>query len=161
MMVAVFHPVFAGNGIQTNSPAPGGFFFVPPPAAINQQGDLFSGNGVSNWNSFDLALTNPPILNLKRDPFQFDSKLSLAPGLAGLTPSANPKSSPYPTLRCTGEATQLKPGVYKTLPYTCLVLIPGPYPDKIGALKTDSRELEKMPTLLPPLKLVPPPPAAK
>ncbi len=161
MMMAVFNPAFAGDLIQTNSQAPGGLFSTPPPAAANQQGDWFSGKGVTNWSSFGLALTNAPILNLKADPFQFDSKLSLAPGPAGLTPSANPKSSPYPTLPCTGEATRLKPGVYKTLPYTCLVLIPGPYPDKIGTVEKDSRGLEKMPTLLPQLKLVPTAPAAK
>jgi len=49
----------------------------------------------------------------------------------------------------------LKPGVYRTSPYTLLVLVPGPQHDGGWFLKAAKTAPEKMPAFRPELKFIP------
>lgn len=67
-----------------------------------------------------------------------------------------------PTLRSEGRAqanrllaqTQPAPGLYKSEPYTCLVLVPGPHPDD-KALVPAAPVSPRMPQTAPEFRLVP------
>jgi hypothetical protein len=127
VLAAAINPVFAGGLTQTNQAKPFELWSVPPAAFTQHQGWMFPGDFGSNGNG--LTLTNLPALNFKADKVPFDGKLS--------------------------PQDHLKPGVYKTSPYTCLVLIPGPQPDDCSVHGPGGTGVEKMPTIKPELKFIP------
>ena len=60
-----------------------------------------------------------------------------------------------PTRRETPPAPgQLAPGVYKTLPYTCIVVVPGPCPDD-GMIVSPPGIHDPMPIIRPDLQFIP------
>jgi hypothetical protein len=84
-----------------------------------------------------------------------DSTRSPVPGfktgkapLAGKLPLASPSAG-------------LKPGVYRTFPFTCIVIVPGPHPDDVSAVESGTDGMEKLPVFKPGLKFVPFAPADK
>jgi len=93
---------------------------------------MFPGDYGLNCNWSPLTATNAPVLNFKADQAPVD---------------ANPSS---PSSR-----QNLKPGVYKTSPYTLLVLVPGAQPDDLSILKSGTAEPEKMPVIQGGLKFTP------
>jgi hypothetical protein len=55
-----------------------------------------------------------------------------------------------------GAPEPLKPGVYQTLPYTCLVIVPGPCPDDKSIIgKQGDGSMSPMPVIKPDLQLIP------
>jgi hypothetical protein len=53
---------------------------------------------------------------------------------------------------------QLKPGIYETAPYTCIVIVPDPHVDEraiIGSGPSNAPDLLKMPTNRPDLQYIP------
>jgi len=95
---------------------------------------------------------------------------SMAPEL--VTQAAPEKQKPLnvaparpPTLTSSG-APQLAPGVYKTEPYTCLVLVPDPHADDKMIKSRNfpanrSPETPRMPGVTPDLRFVPRKPAVR
>ncbi|HEY5914302.1 MAG TPA: hypothetical protein VJA21_27245 [Verrucomicrobiae bacterium] len=62
-----------------------------------------------------------------------------------------------PTQPGTPEAGQLKPGVYESAPYTCIVVVPGAHPDDrscVGGAYPDTAA-SRMPTITPGLRFIP------
>ena len=76
-------------------------------------------------------------------------------------PALNFKPAKVPVDGNLSAQDQLKPGVYKTSPYTCLVLVPGPLPDDGSVLEPGTNSVERMPVIKPGLKFIPQPPAEK
>ena len=62
----------------------------------------------------------------------------------------------FPTNRVLSlpAAKSLAPGVYKTEPFACIVVVPGPHPDERMVVNPGKAET-KMPMIEPPLKFVP------
>ena len=68
-----------------------------------------------------------------------------------VSPGANSR-----TVKAPAQAFPLKPGVYETKPYSCIVVVPGPHPDDI-ALVPPPAGAEAMPTVKPDLQFIPRP----
>lgn len=109
------------------------------------------------------------------------SSLFLSPGISAPTPLAGQLTSPFlfvtngtnflysaptwkPILPPRGSlfnspaavTNAIPPGVYKTEPYTCLVLVPGPHPDDKCIVGNRTIEAtERMPTRQPELQFIP------
>lgn len=88
----------------------------------------------------------------------FDAKL---PALVQTNGSALATTNGQPNLRrfWLGNAEpsgELKPGVYETSPFTCIVLVPGPHPDenKRSTYPAEAASLH-MPTITPELRFIP------
>jgi hypothetical protein len=135
VLAAAINPVFAADPVPTNSLPPFELWSVPSTASTQHQGSMFPGDFGSNGNGLPLTLTNLPALNFKAGKVPFDGKLS--------------------------PQDRLKPGVYKTSPYTCLVLVPGPHPDDCSVRGPGETGVESMPTIKPELKFIPQSPAEK
>jgi hypothetical protein len=93
--------------------------------------------GIYGLNGLRLDSTRSPVSGFKTGK-------SL---LAGKPPLASPPAG-------------LKPGVYKTFPYTGIVIVPGPHPDDVSAVESGTNGVEKLPVFKPGLKFVPFAPAA-
>ncbi|MGO9587358.1 MAG: hypothetical protein ACLP2Y_14280 [Limisphaerales bacterium] len=135
VLAAAINPVFAGDLTQTNQLKPFDLWSVPPAASTPHQGPLLSGDFGLNQNWAPLNSTNLPVPNLKADKAPLDEK-------------------PLPQ-------DQLKPGVYKTSPYTLLVLVPGPQSDDRSVHEAGGAGVDGMPTIKPDLKFIPYPAAEK
>ncbi|MGB8371082.1 MAG: hypothetical protein ACLPYZ_17890 [Limisphaerales bacterium] len=135
VLAAAINPVFAADPVPTNSLPPFELWLASPAVSTQHQGWMFPGDFGTNGNGLPLTLTNLPALNFKADKAPFDGKRSLQ--------------------------DHLKPGVYKTSPYTCLVLIPGPQPDDCSVHGPGVTGVERMPTIKPELKFIPQPLAEK
>jgi hypothetical protein len=48
-----------------------------------------------------------------------------------------------------------KPGVYKTIPYTCVVIVPGPHPDERMPAVSPPAVEPNMPVVKPDLQFIP------
>lgn len=133
ILAAALNPVHAGDRMQTNQPDNSGVLSIPSTASTNQPG------GIRPWNpgpdakrfTWNNALTNLPVVNFP----------------AGKQLPAQDGKPPPPEL--------LPPGVYKTYPYTLLVLVPGRQHDDNGLLKSGTAEPKQMPILSPGLKFIP------
>jgi hypothetical protein len=72
-----------------------------------------------------------------------------------------PGTNMAPLLRApTNTVGQLKPGVYETYPYSCIVVVPGAHPDDksiigAGQLVGGGQPVERMPTMNPELLFIP------
>jgi hypothetical protein len=135
VLAAAINPVFAGDLMQTNQAKPFELWSVPPAASTQLQGSIFYGDFGLNQNWAPLASTNLPVPNSKTSKVPLDEK-------------------PLPQ-------DQLKPGVYKTSPYTLLVLVPGPQSDDRSVHGSGGAGVDGMPTIKPDLKFVPYAPAER
>jgi hypothetical protein len=133
VLALAINPVFAADRVPTNSLPPVELCLASPAASTQHQGWMFPGDFGSKANR--LTLTNLPAPNFKVGKAPFDGK-----------------SSPQ---------DQLKPGVYKTSPYTLLVLVPGPLPDDRSVRGSGDPGVDGMPTIKPELKFLPLSPAEK
>ncbi len=134
MMAALIHPVFAGGLTQltqTNQTKPFDLWSFPSSASTPPQGWTLPGDFGTNWSGLCLTSTNPPVLNFNTGKAPADGNLSLP------------------------SRPNLQPGVYKTSPYTLLVMVPGPQHDDSGILKSGKTEPEKMPVIQGGLKFTP------
>ena len=120
------NPALAGGLVQTNQTKPFELWSVSPTVSTGQLARTGCGDPGLNWNWKPLASTNFPAKNFTN-------------GTWSLPPSP----------QC------LKPGLYKTSPYTLLVLVPGPQYDDAGIAKSGMAEPEKMPVLRRGLKFTP------
>lgn len=128
MGAALINPVFAGEGIFTNQAKPFELWLVPQGSSA-PEGWAVPGDLGTNGFGFSSISTNLPALNFKAGELSIDGKRS--------------------------PQGHLKPGVYKTSPYTCLVLVPGPHSDDACVSAPGTAGTEKMPGLQPGLKFIP------
>jgi hypothetical protein len=74
---------------------------------------------------------------------------------SGWQPQFEVPSVPRPSRpRPPASPGQLLAGVYKTLPYTCIVVVPGPHPDDQAIFSPSSRDY-RMPIVRPDLQFIP------
>jgi hypothetical protein len=74
---------------------------------------------------------------------------------SGWQPQFKAPSTPQPTRpRRPATPGQLPAGVYKTLPYTCIVVVPGPYPDDRAIVSPSSKDY-RMPIIRPDVQFIP------
>jgi hypothetical protein len=168
IMAALVNPVFAGELIQTNHSKSSGPLVVssyPPVLDFPAGGMPFDARLLSGSPPVSLK---PGIRAVSPDA----SQRRIFPGIYGLnglrsysTRSPVPgfktgKTPPAGKLPLASPAAGLKPGVYRTLPYTCIVIVPGPHPDDVSAVESGTDGVEKLPVFKPGLKFVPLAPAA-
>lgn len=121
LVVAVINPVFAGEGIQTNQAKSFELGPLPQRSPPRPEEWMFPADSGTNRAELPLTLTNLPALNFKAGELSTDGERS--------------------------PQVPLKPGVYKTSPYTCLVLVPGPQHDDACILGPGTIGMEKMPVI--------------
>jgi hypothetical protein len=120
---------------------------LPPPSAgswppaetpwpVNPENDVVA---------FPLARTNV-LIPLFASGWQPQFEVPSVPQLA------RPRSPAFPD--------QLPAGVYKTAPYTCIVVVPGPHPDDRSIVSPSSGEY-RMPIIRPNVQFIPLHPAKK
>ncbi|MEW6159597.1 MAG: hypothetical protein AB1813_19385 [Verrucomicrobiota bacterium] len=56
--------------------------------------------------------------------------------------------------KCLRATPQVPPGVYRSIPYSALVIVPKPHPDEVAVVCPGEIE-PRMPMLIPELKLIP------
>ena len=132
MLVAAGHAVFAGDAIRTSQMKSCGLWPGMPAVSAWSPAAVGHGEWGLNWNWAPGNLSPAPATN------QGDGKM----------PRKGNQSSPSPQ-------HTLKPGVYRTSPYTLLALVPGPQPDRDWFLKSGTTRPEKMPGLAPELEFNP------
>jgi hypothetical protein len=132
ILAAAINPVLAGGLTQAAQAKPFQLWSVPSSASTQPRGGMVPGDYGLNWNWSPWTATNAPVLSFKSDEAPADGK----------------PWSPLPRQK-------LKPGVYRTSPYTLLVLVPGTQPGDLSILKSGTAEPEKMPVIHGGLKFTP------
>jgi hypothetical protein len=78
--------------------------------------------------------------------------------VAAQTNLSPPRAEPVPVRLAThaksSSPAQIKPGTYKTEPYTCIVVAPGPHPDDRAVVGIGGGN-DRMPKLQPDLRFIP------
>ena len=132
LFLAALCPVIVADLIRTKQATPLELWPAPSGAFAGHQGTMGTGDPSLNWNGAPLPSTNLPVTDFRAGKVPWDGTRSLR------VPEQN-----------------LKPGVYKTIPYTLLVLVPGRQFDdrSIGGLGTAGTE--RMPAIQGGLKFIP------
>lgn len=108
-----------------------------------------------------VALTNAPLLSGKAAPvLWFTPNVWANPAPIGTPGRTNTLKAPLVLLAKPGPGQPLAPGLYKTMPYSCLVLVPGGHTDDL-ALITPPSPAPPMPSIQPELQFIPWGPKAK
>jgi len=97
------------------------------------------GNAQTNIQVIPFAGTNRPFRPLPPG-HKPETQIQILP------PSAQPGSPPAPTT--------IPPGVYRTVPYSCIVVVPGPHPDDRCVVKPGNVD-SSMPIIKPELRFIP------
>ncbi len=94
------------------------------------------------------VLTNAPDLNSRA--LLLETNSLFRPGTPRASPGLSYQRAPQPK-PAPGSP---RPGVYRTAPYTCIVIVPGAHPDDKSII-TPSAPVAKMPMIKPELKFIP------
>jgi len=181
-LAAAINPVLAGDPFQTNDTKSFAGISDSSLVSSNKSGgknfDLLSTNwpgvlfppGKSLFDLKDSSELPPAAPDFRIQPdgsragqrdffFGHREATNSFPGAPGLRAA--------PGTRWRGEApatpapAPLEPGVYLTLPYTMMVIVPGPHPDRIARGAVGTNETGTMLRFEPGLKLYPYPPAER
>jgi hypothetical protein len=124
----------------------GGVLLVPRPTA--EQNVTNSGPRLAVTNRAPAAV-KPPSLNP-----QTGGRIILSTNANGTIRAYTIPAPATGNLPLTNQAT-LAPGIYKTEPYACIVIVPGPHPDDRSLIQPPSTPSDPMPVIKPDLRFVP------